>query len=352
MGDNRRFALQSLAASLLVLTSFQSVLAGAKKLPPPEIIEAGTAIAVRLSDDVRATVSDGKVFSGVMDRQSRDAEGHVTIPRDAFVELLIRRTSNHEYTLDLESVIVQGRRMAVQTESNAPDSGAQGIANEKPGADQPAGSDSALVGAIVGAFTWGGGGAEIRQASTGIVRRDLRLSTRGEAVKLPAGTVVVFRLKKSLHAGVPDVGFSRNGQHFHRGFGSVAGNSDAYEAGLRAGREDKRRGAAEQQKTVWSHSLVTDYEAGYARGFAETPVQVNAPNTIQIGADHFIRWNGPAASQVFVKIDGDKTLFSVADSGVQPAPWIRYGHKYVFTLVDEKGKEIARDEHDLRPNRK
>jgi hypothetical protein len=50
-------------------------------------------------------------------------------------------------------------------------------------------------------------------------------------------------------------------------------------------------------------------------------------------------------------VDNRKRLFSADESGAQPAPWIRHGHKYVFTLVDQNGKEIARDENDLRVRR-
>jgi hypothetical protein len=216
-------------------------------------------------------------------------------------------------------------------------------------------ANKAIVGAIVGALTRGGASRNvtISQGMGAIPRRDVQMTTRGKTVKLPAETVVVFRLEKPLRAGVPDKGFSRNGRHFHAGFGTTPGNSAAYDAGLRSGRQDRQRsGPNDRQKAYWNGAETPDFQAGYERGLAETPVAADGASRIQIGADHYIRWNGPPASQVYVRVDNRKRLFSVDESGVQPAPWIRPGHKYLFTLVDRNGKEIARDENDLRVRRK
>lgn len=302
-------------------------LAAADKTPPPEIIESGTAIAVRIMDDIRTSQSDGRIFSGTIDQPVRDTHKNVTIPRGNDVELMARRVSDHEYTLDLESIMAAGRRMAAHADAAKP----------------------ALVGVIVGALSWSSSGAEIIGAPGAVPRRDVQLATRGKTVKLPAGTLVIFRLEQPLRHGVSDPGFSRNGRHYHTGYGTVADNSSAYEAGMKAGRLDRQRqGATKQPTRAWNGSAPDEYQAGYHRGFNETPAGTGGANTIQIGADNYIRWNGPPASQVYVKVDSERRLFSVDVSGTQPAPWIRFGHKYVFMLVDQNGKEIARDETDLR----
>jgi hypothetical protein len=45
-------------------------------------------------------------------------------------------------------------------------------------------------------------------------------------------------------------------------------------------------------------------------------------------------------------------LFAAGASGSEVAPWISTGHRYVFTLRDARGNEIARDEQDLRSDRR
>src|SRR5438552_18914753 len=73
-------------------------------------IEAGTTIAVRTSEQINSTSSDGRVFSGVVDQDVVNRGGNVAIPRGASVELLVRTIAKNEVALDLESVIVSGVR--------------------------------------------------------------------------------------------------------------------------------------------------------------------------------------------------------------------------------------------------
>jgi hypothetical protein len=184
------------------------------------------------------------------------------------------------------------------------------------------------------------------------MRVGAQVATKGKAVKIPAGSLVTFRLEKPLHAGVADAGFSRNGKHFHRGFGIEEVNTRPYEAGLQSGRLDRQnRRLFDRRSNVWSGAELFEYHAGYQRGFEETPGPIPAGNSIRIGADHYIRWSGPPDSRVFVKVDGQKRLFSTENSGAHPAPWMRPGRKYVFTLVDQNGKELAKDENDLTISR-
>jgi hypothetical protein len=93
---------------------------------------------------------------------------------------------------------------------------------------------------------------------------------------------------------------------------------------------------------------------GYERGFDESVVRNNQPAdvNVRIGADHYIRWKGPQGTQIFVQEDnGPRQLFASGTSGTQEAPWIRGGHKFTFFLVDQNGRELARDEQDLRQRR-
>ena len=316
-------------------------------------VETGTTIAVRTNEEISVDRSDGRIFSGVVDQDVRDGRGAVALPQGTYVELMVRSISNNEYVLDLESVTVNGRRMGVDAQSGAVDARRDGLgANRRTGKYVGGG---AVIGAIIGAIADGGEGAAIGGGIGAAAGAGTQVLTRGKNVKVPPETLVTFRLEQPLRTGVVDRGFSRNGAHYHEGYGTTAGNSEAYEAGLRAGRSDRQRGRTFDSNTRnWSGASLRDFQAGYERGFDES---LNRPSgaagNIRIGADRYITWRGPAESRVYVQVDNNpKQLFSGDASGNQPAPWINYGHKYVFVLEDANGREIARDENDLRQNRR
>jgi hypothetical protein len=78
-------------------------------------IEAGTTIAVRTNEEIKATSTDGRIFTGSVDQDVRDTRGQVAIPRGAFVELMVKTSAANEYVLDIESVEVNGRRLGVDS---------------------------------------------------------------------------------------------------------------------------------------------------------------------------------------------------------------------------------------------
>src|SRR6185369_10208341 len=104
-----------------------------------------------------------------------------------------------------------------------------------------------------------------------------------------------FQLQQPLRTA-PDTGFSRNGNHYHDGFGTTAGNSAAYDAGLKAGRFDRRNNRTfnTQSTTAYRGADLSDYRAGYERGFDESVPRnqrgAQQPASIQIGADRYITW--------------------------------------------------------------
>jgi len=346
---NYPFLLVLLTASLFCLLPF-SDMAGAQS---GGTLATGTTIPVRTNEEINVTKTDGRVFTGAVDEDVKDTRGQVALPRGTPVELMVKNVSETEYALDLESVTVLGRRMGVQTDTAA-------VAPEKEegiGANSRTGryvGGGAAIGAIIGAITGGKKGAAIGGAVGAAGGAGTQILTRGKAVKVPSESLVTFRLQRALRTGVADNGFSRNGSHYHPGYGTEAGNTAAYDAGLRAGRVDRQRNRAfNSRSTSWNGADLNDYQDGYERGFDESlPRTSQGMADIRIGADHYITWKAPAASQVFVQVDdGTKRLFSADASGSQPAPWISSGHKYVFLIEDPNGKEIARDERDLRQRR-
>src|ERR1051326_6248478 len=66
-------------------------LASGASAQSPGTIDAGTTITVRTNEEINASNSDGRVFSGVVDQDVVDRGGNVAIPKGAHVEMLVQR---------------------------------------------------------------------------------------------------------------------------------------------------------------------------------------------------------------------------------------------------------------------
>ena len=142
-------------------------------------IEPGTNISVRPNDAIDVERFDNRVYYGTVDQEVRGENGRVGIPRGSRVELIVRVMRDNDLVLDLESVMVNGQRYAVQTERSRVESR----------------KDNSLVGSIIGAINGG--------------------QYEGRAVRIPAGTILNFRVQAPLVVGVADRGVDRDGGHYH-----------------------------------------------------------------------------------------------------------------------------------------
>lgn len=278
-------------------------------------IDAGTAITVRTTDQIDTRQSDGRVYMAVVDQDVLDRSNRVAVPRGSDAELIVRRDSNNQIAVDLDSIMVNGQRFGVQTtESTVVESERkEGIgANERTGKYVGGG---AVIGAIIGAITGGGKGAAIGAGAGAAAGAGAQVLTRGSSVRIPAETLLTFRLAQSMTAPTTDGGYLNNGYHYHRGY------PDSYES---------------------SSDITREKPSAYS----------TARGTINIGSDRFVRWDGPDRSSIFVQVDNEAPkLFASGRSGTQEAPWITPGHVYVFMLRDARGNEVARDRQDLRNDR-
>ena len=126
-----------------------------------ETIPAGSVIPVRTNDviDARDTAS-GRVYSGVVSSDVLDAENKIAIPRGADVELMVRDMGHHTLALDLDAIVVGGKRYSVVTY----DVTRSGEEKDGVGANRRTGKflgGGALFGTILGAVAGGGKGAGI-----------------------------------------------------------------------------------------------------------------------------------------------------------------------------------------------
>jgi len=252
-------------------------------------LEIGTQIPIRNTGEITATNQRGQLFHGVVEQDVLNAGG-VVIPKGSNVELALRDSSNNGIALHLNAVEINGTRLDLKTEVN-----------------------------------------------------QIRASGRGRRF-LPAQSLLIFHLQEPLR---------------------LRADSSAYRAGLQAGRSDADRNLRRNtQSASWSTPQQRrDYEAGYNDGYRSLPKQgesavqdsettvskrANAQQyeraVLTIGADNNIRWQASENARVLVQVDNEPfKLFAEGRTGIQSAPWMGPGHRYLFVLQDLNGNEIARD---------
>jgi hypothetical protein len=164
----------------------------------PRAIGAGTTISVRTNEAIDAQNSDGQVFSGVVSQDVADSNGNIAIPKGSNVELVVKNVSNDELALDLDSVTVNGQRYVITAGGTSVSGGRRdGIGvNKRTGTFVGGG---ALAGAIIGAIAGGGKGAAIGAGVGAAAGAGTQVLTRGKNVKVPAESLLTFKLEQDLH---------------------------------------------------------------------------------------------------------------------------------------------------------
>ena len=148
------------------------------------MLQPGAVIAIRTQDPIDVERTDNRVFIATVDQDVRGDNGRLAIPRGSRAELIVRVARDNDLILDLESVVVNGQRYALKTDSSR-------VESER---------DYSVVGSILGAISGGQG--------------------QGRSVRLPRGSVVSFRLERPLEIGVVDRGVDRGGYHYHDYYGN------------------------------------------------------------------------------------------------------------------------------------
>jgi len=185
-----------------------------------DVIPAGTRIPVRTDQTIDIRVpSDGRVFTGTVAEDIESPSGTVMIPRGARAELIVQNLPGDEGTVDLESVTFDGRRYMVNADRYDL-SRRTGIGKNERTAKYVGGG--AIFGTIIGALAGGGKGAAIGALAGGAAGGGAQTLTRGSAVKVPAESVLTFRLDEAMRMAVDpytqDLGYDENGVHYHNGY--------------------------------------------------------------------------------------------------------------------------------------
>lgn len=166
------------------------------------VIPTGTEISVRTNQDIDSSnASVGQKFEGMVANDVVGTGGDVVIPKGSNAELVIREvnaggvTKAPEMALDLSSVEVHGKRYLVNT-STIQQQGSGNLGANKRTAEMVGGG--AVLGTLIGAIAGGGKGAAIGAAAGGATGAGAQVLTRGKEVKVPAETILQFKLTQAL----------------------------------------------------------------------------------------------------------------------------------------------------------
>jgi hypothetical protein len=164
----------------------------------------GTEVSVRTEETIDSgKAAEGQTYAAEVTRDVVDAAGDVVIPRGSNAQVVIRSASkggrirgSADLVLDLKSVSVEGQEYALHTADLA-QRGKDGVGANRRTAEYTGGG--AAIGAIIGAIAGGAKGAAIGAGSGAGAGALTQILTKGGAIRVPAETVLTFKLDRALH---------------------------------------------------------------------------------------------------------------------------------------------------------
>jgi hypothetical protein len=162
------------------------------------VLPAGTELAVMTNERIDSRdVVEGQTFSAQINDDIRNPDGSIAIPRGSDTSLITRRVEgNGDLTLDVQSIVVGGRRYRVSTTDQELENHKDGVgANKRTGQFMGGG---AVLGAVIGAIAGGGKGAAIGAVAGAGAGAGAQIITQGKEVHVPAESVLRFRLDRPL----------------------------------------------------------------------------------------------------------------------------------------------------------
>jgi len=196
-----RIKLLSIIAAMALLCS---------PLVAQSVIASGTEIAVRSDQAITAdSKAVGKTYLGTVNADVLDKNGKVAIPHGSRAQLVVVKVADQNMvtkaidknavTLGLGSVSVNNHRLLLNTNSSnatTQQSGGSGFGMNKRTGMYVGGG--ALAGTLVGALAGGGKGAAIGAVAGGAAGAGVQVLTKGSQVKIPAETLLQFKLNQDL----------------------------------------------------------------------------------------------------------------------------------------------------------
>jgi len=177
---------------------------GTVATPPANamVIPNGADLPVRTNEIIDSTNSyEGQTYSATITEDVRDTAGNVAIPAGTPARLLIAKTStggaihSSELMLDLYSVRINNKEYRVASSTLA-ESNRKGFGANSRTAEFLGGGSA--LGALMGGIFGGGKGAGIGALAGAGSGFATQAFTRGKEVRVPAESVLRFRLVKTL----------------------------------------------------------------------------------------------------------------------------------------------------------
>lgn len=167
-----------------------------------KVIPSGSQLVIRTGENIDSdAAAPGQLFSASIDEDVVDASGNIAIPRGTPAKLVVRdmkgggAVHSPEIALDLFSINLAGAEYRVLT-NDVDINSKSGIGANKRTAEF--GGGGAAIGALFGGIFGGGKGAGIGVAAGAGGGLLTQLFTRGKVVKVPAESVLRFRLDRTL----------------------------------------------------------------------------------------------------------------------------------------------------------
>jgi len=182
----------------LCLTDTGTAQTATRRAAQAATIGTGTTIKVRTNQEIKGS-NEGQTYSAVVDQDVMGRNGKVVIPKGSNATLMVKKMSDNQVALDLDSVTINGQRYGVQTENKvAPSQEKEGLGKNKRTGKYVGGG--AAIGAIVGAIAGGGKGAAIGAAAGAGAGAGAQVLTKGKSVNVPAESLLTYRLRQPLRA--------------------------------------------------------------------------------------------------------------------------------------------------------
>jgi len=205
-GQARKRRVSAEQASAQTAANEAAAPASVPPAAPPTVtyqLSPGSEISVMTNEAIDSgTASEGQTFDAQVTRDVRDANGDVVIPRGSGASVVIKSASKgnrfrgaSDLVLDLQSAVVNGQTYSIET-ADISQKGKSGFGANKRSAEYTGGG--AALGAIIGAIAGHGKGAGIGAGAGAGAGALTQLITKGGAIKVPAESVLTFKLDKPL----------------------------------------------------------------------------------------------------------------------------------------------------------
>lgn len=162
----------------------------------PGVIPAGTAFTIRTNEAVTSE-QPGKTYSAQVEQDIQDQSGRILVPKGSQAQLVVVQTTEAgtvgtpSKELAIRSVTISGRTYPITT-AGVEQQGDAGLGSNRRTVEMVGGG--AVLGTLIGAAVGGGRGAAIGAITGATGGAAAQVLTRGKEVKVPAETVLTFRL--------------------------------------------------------------------------------------------------------------------------------------------------------------